>query len=237
MTKLNLPNLWDLSFLGRLRRELLFYFGALLLFWIGTFFLFPKIFPYLLFPYFHLLSNQSLIFISLEEAFLVVLRASFYIALALTLPFLVYRLYKAISSDLYPYEQRLLKSLFFLSLILSLMGIFLGYFVFTPYFLKIFLYFGQNFANNLRIESFLFFLLKIVLFSAVLFQIPLFFALFIKEDIISWELYKRKKLYFWLGFYSLSLLFSSGDIIGQFFLTLFFFLFFKLSFVIAKFLK
>lgn len=234
MKKLNLPNIFEINLLGRLRRELIYYLILLFSFWILLFLLFPKIFPYLLYPYFGLLSEKSLVFISLEEALFVVLRASFYIALALTLPFLIFRIYKAISSELYYYESRFLLKLFIISLVFALLGIFFGYFILTPFFLKVFLYFGQNFVNNLRISSFMFFALKITLFSVILFQLPIFLALLVREEIITEELYKEKRFYFLGSFYLLSFLFSPQDFIGQVLLTLFFFIIFKLSFLIAK---
>ncbi len=234
MNKLNLPNFFEIGLLTRLRRELILYIIFLLLSWVLFFFLFPKIFPYLLFPYFSLLSEKSLVFISLEEALFVVMRASFYLALALTLPLLLFRLYKAIFQDLYFYEKKLLSRLFFLSLSLGLLGILIGYFFFTPFFLKIFLYFGQNFTNNLRISAFMFFTLKILLFSVLIFQLPIFFALLIREEIITKELFQERRLYFLGAFYVLSLLFSPQDFFGQILLTLSFYLFFKLSFLIAK---
>lgn len=237
MAKLNLPNFLDLGILARLRRELIFYLLFLFLAWVIVFFSFPKVFPYLLYPYFGLISGKSLVFISIEEALLVVLRASFYIALALTIPLLVFRLWKALSSEFEEPDKKIIRRLIFFSLLLGLAGLFTGYFLFTPLFLKIFLFFGENFESNLRIYAFLFFLLKVVLFSMVIFQLPLLFALLIKEEIITDKLYKRRKLYFWGGFYLLSVLFSPTDFFVQLLLTLFFFLFFKLSFIIAKFLR
>ncbi|MFN3504976.1 MAG: twin-arginine translocase subunit TatC [Caldimicrobium sp.] len=234
MKKLNLPNIFEINLLGRLRRELIIYLILLFSLWLSIFFLFPKIFPFLLYPYFGLLSEKSLVFISLEEALFVVLRASFYIALALTLPFLIFRVYKAISSELYYYESKFLLRLLILSLLFAGLGILFGYFILTPFFLKVFLYFGQNFVNNLRVSAFMFFALKIVLFSVIIFQFPIFFALLIKEEIITQELYKQRRIYFLGTFYLLSLIFSPQDFLGQVLLTFFFFIIFKLSFLIAK---
>lgn len=234
MTKLNLPNFFEIGLLARIRKELIIYILILFGIWLLLFFFFPKIFPHLLFPYYKLLSEQTLIFISLEEALFVVLRASFYLALALTLPWLILRLYKAISSELYSYEKKLLLRLILLSFILATIGLGVGYFILTPLFLKIFLYFGQNFSNNLRISAFMFFTLKILLFSIILFQFPLFFALLIKEGIISIETYKKKRLYFLGAFYIISLIFTPQDLFSQLLLTIFFYLFFKLSFILAR---
>ncbi len=237
MSRVNLPNFFEFGILSKLRKELIVYLVFLFTSWLCVFLLFPKIFPYLLFPYFHLLKEKGLVFISLEEALFVVLRASFYIALALTLPFLIIRVFRAISEELYEYERRLFKKLLILSVVLSALGVIFGYFFLTPLFLKFFLYFGKNFENNLRLSAFLFFLLKVVLFSTIIFQIPLLFALLIREDLITEELYRKRKLYFLVSFYMLSLLFSPADFFGQILLTLFFYLFFKLSFLLARFLK
>jgi len=237
MSRLNLPNIFEIEILARLRRELIFYLLFLLICWMAVFLAFPRLFPYLLYPYFHLLKERSLVFISLEEALFVVLRASFYIALALTLPLLIIRIFHALSKELYEYERRLLRKLIFLSVSLAFLGILFGYFLLTPFFLKTFLYFGKNFENNLRLSAFLFFLLKVVLYSVITFQIPLLFALLIKEDLITEDFYRRKRLYFWGGFYLLSALFLPADFLGQVLLTFFFFLFFKLAFIIARFLR
>lgn len=237
MTRVNLPNFLEFKILSKLRKELIIYLLFLFISWLCVFFLFPKTFPYLLFPYFHLLKEKSLVFISLEEALFVVLRASFYIALALTLPFLIIRIFRALSEELYESERRLFKKIIFLSWSLAALGISFGYFFLTPFLMKIFLYFGKNFENNLRLSAFLFFLLKMVLFSSLIFQMPLLIALFIREEIITEELYRRRKLFFWVGFYMLSFLFSPADFFGQILLTLFFYLFFKLSFFLSRFLK
>lgn len=237
MKKIDLPNLLELGILARIRRELIIYGGILFSSWLVTFLLFPKLFPYLLYPYFGFISGKSLVFISLEEALMVVLKASFYIALATTLPFFVFRLWRSISTELYDYERRFFKKMLFVSFFLGIVGIISGYFIFTPFLLKIFLYFGENFENNLRIHAFLFFLLKVCLFSVFLFQLPLIFALLIKEGIITEDLYRKKRLYFLGAMYLLALLLAPADFFSQILLTLFFFLFLKLSFPLARFLR
>lgn len=236
MSKLNLPNIFEIGPLSEIRKRLIIYLIIFFSTWLAVFLFFPRLFPYLLFPYFHLLKEKRLVFISLEEALMVVVRASFYIALTLTFPILVIQLFRALSRELYEYERRLLKKLIFLSFFLSLFGIIVGYFFLTPLFLKFFLYFGKNFESNLRLSSFLFFMLKVVLYSIIVFQLPILFALLIREEILTEELYRKRRLYFWGGFYLLSALFLPSDFLGQLLLTLFFYLFFKLSFIIARFL-
>ncbi len=237
MKKIIFPKIFAVDVLGRIRRELIIYTIIFFILWIILFFLFPYIFPHLMFPYYKLLKGQPLVFTSIEEALFVILRASFYLAFTISLPFLLIRLWKAISQEFFEPERVILKKLFFISVFLGIIGLIVGYLFFIPVFLKILLFFGRDFEANLKINYFLFFVLRVLLFSVFVFQIPLFFALLIREELITQEFYKKRRLYFLGIFYTLSLLLAPTDLFVQLLLTSFFFLFFKLSFVIAKFLK
>jgi Sec-independent protein secretion pathway component TatC len=68
----------------------------------------------------------------------------------------------------------------------------------------------------------------------IIFQIPIIFALLVKEGWITEDLYRKRKLYLLSVFFGLSLIIAPSDFFSQLLLTLFFFLFFKLSFLIAK---
>ncbi|PMP67996.1 MAG: hypothetical protein C0190_02325 [Thermodesulfobacterium geofontis] len=237
MKRIIFPKIFAVDVLERIRREIIIYVFAFFILWGFLFFFFPYLFPYLMFPYFKILKGQPLVFTSLEEALFVILRASFYLALTISLPFLLLRLWKTVSQEFYEPEKVFFKRLFFVSFFLGILGFLVGYLLFIPVILKIFLFFGRNFEANLKINYFLFFVLKVLLFSVFIFQIPLFFALLIREELITEEFYKKRRFYFLGFFYILSLFLSPTDFFIQILLTLFFFLFFRLAFVIAKFLK
>jgi len=224
------------DFLTKLRRLLILYSALFLILWFVIFLLFPKIFPLLLHSYYHLVGGKSLVFISIEEALFVAIRASFYLALTLLLPIFLIKLWGLISPELYEYERRFLQKLILLSFLLSILGFLFGYYFLFPTLVKIFLYFGENFENSLRIGAFLFSMLRVLLFSVLVFQIPIVFALLIKEGWITEDLYHKRKLYLLSIFFGLSFIIAPSDFFSQLLLTLFFFLFFKLSFLIAKFL-
>ena len=237
MTKINFPKILAFDILVKIRKEIISYILIFLVCWIIIFFSFPKISPYLLSPYFDILGNRPLVFTSLEEAFFTILKASFYLSFGLTLPVLLIQLWKAISGEFYESEKIFLKKLIFISILFILLGILAGYFFIIPLILKVFLYFGRSFICDLKISLFLLFILKTILFSILFFQIPLFFALLIREGIITDKLYKKKRLYFFALFYIIAIIFSPTDFIIQILLTLIFFLFFKSAFIIAKILK
>jgi Sec-independent protein secretion pathway component TatC len=184
--------------------------------------------------YYRLVAGKPLVFISIEEALFVAIKASFYLTLILLLPIFLIKLWGLISPELYEYERRFLRRLIALSFLLSVLGFLFGYYFLFPALVKVFLYFGKNFENNLRIGAFLFFMLKIILFSVLIFQIPIIFALLVKEGWITEDLYRKRKLYFLSLFFGISFIIAPSDFFSQLLLTLFFFLFFKLSFLIAK---
>ncbi len=237
MSKISFPKIFATHVLGRIRREIIIYSFVFLFLWFFIFFILPYIFPYLLLPYFKFLKGEPLVFTSIEEALFVLLRTSFYMALIITFPFLLVRLWKAISSEFYEPERKILKRVFFLSIFFGIIGIIVGYFLFVPILLKIFLYFGKGFEANLKINFFLFFVLRVILFSVIIFQIPLFLAFLIREEIITDEFYKKRRLYFLGFFYGIAVLLVPTDVFSQVLLTLFFFLFFKLAFFLAKILE
>ena len=237
MKKIIFPKIFAVDVLSKIRKEIIIYISIFFILWIFLFFVFPYLFPYLIFPYFKILKGEPLIFTSLEEALFVLLRASFYLTLIISFPFLLVRLWKVISEEFFEPERIFFRKLFFLSFFLGILGILVGYFLFIPIFLKMFLFFGRNFEADLKINYFLFFVLRVLLFSVFISQIPLFFALLIKEDFITEEFYKKRRFYFLGFFYILSILLSPTDFFIQLLLTLFFFLFFKSAFVLAKFLK
>ncbi len=226
--------LWGTDFLSRLRKLLIVYGIFFFFLWFLIFLFFPKIFPILFYSYYSLVGRKPLVFISLEEALLVAIRASFYLTLMLILPFFLLKLWGLISEELYEYERRFLKRLFLLSLFLSLIGFIFGYFFLFPTIAKIFLFFGKNFTNTLTINGVLFFFLKVLLFSILAFQIPLILALLVKERLITEEILRQRRIYLLGIFFSLSFLISPGDFFSQILLTLIFYLFLRLSLLLSK---
>ncbi len=234
MPNLSFPKIFEIDTLSKVRKEIIIYLIYFTIFWILCFFLFPKIFPLFFEPYLKEVCGKPLIFTNIQEALFIVLKFSFYSALILTFPFIGLHIWRILSENLFEKEKRTLKKLFIISLFLGILAILISYYAIVPFVLKIFLYFGQNFENNLKFGSFLMFFLRITLFTVILFQIPVVFAIFVKEGIITKKMIKGRLTYFILFFYALAVLISPSDFLTQFLLVLTFFLFLYLGFLIAK---
>ncbi|MCS7279468.1 MAG: twin-arginine translocase subunit TatC [Thermodesulfobacteriaceae bacterium] len=233
MEKTELPKFLEPEFLKRFRSYLIKYLLVFSIFWVIFLVWSPQIFPFLISPYLKLFKSNSLIFTGIEEVFLVLLKLSFYFTLMLTLPFLVIPIARFLLQHLGE-GVKFFKKFSFLFILSLMIGFLVGYFLIIPIFLKVLLFFGQRFEPFLKIDLFVLFLLKVLLFSVLIFQFPLALLGLIKINLLKEEFYQRKKIYFWGFFYGLALLFSPTDFFLQILLTLTFYLFFKLSFWLAK---
>lgn len=233
----DLPRLPLEVHLAELRKRLLFCIVILFFFWCLLFYFFPKLTVFFLWPYKQAMSSRDLhlVFTSLPEGIMAAIKATFFLALTLTLPFLVYHGWAYISPGLFPDERRFAKKILIFSFVLMVLGTALGYFVFLPPLLKFFLSFGYtNFEANLRVQNYLSFIGKTLLISALVAEVPLAVAVLTKVKIISRRLFGRKKWYFLGGIYLLALFLVPGDFLSQILIFMAFYLLFELGFVLAK---
>ncbi len=223
--------------LAELRKRLLVCLAALFTCWCLLFYFFPRLTPFFLWPYSRAMGEErlKLVFTTLPEAIMAALKATFFLALTLTLPLLVYQAWGYISPGLFPEERRFGKRILILSFFLVALGVALGYFVWLPVLLKFFLSFGYaHFEAHLRLQNYLSFLGKTLLISALAAEIPLGVALLVRVRVLSRKLLQRKKWYFMGGLYLLALFLVPGDFLSQILLFLSFYLLLELGFLLAK---
>ncbi|WP_297058157.1 twin-arginine translocase subunit TatC [Thermosulfurimonas sp.] len=233
----DLPRLPLEVHLAELRKRLLVTISVLFFLWCLLFVLFPHLTPFLLWPYRRAMGQGKipLVFTTLPEGIMAALKATFFLALILTLPLAIYQGWSYISPGLYPQEKRVGKRLLILSFFLMLFGLALGYFVWLPVLLHFFLSFGYaHFEANLRVQNYLAFLGKTLLVSTLVAEIPLGVALLVKVKVLSRGLFSRKKWYFLGGIYLLALFLVPGDFLSQILLFLSFYVLLELGFVLAK---
>lgn len=233
MEKIELPKFLEPELLKKIRIYLLYYLFFFLILWLIIFIFSPKLLFFLIFPYLNFFKPNSLVFTGIEEVFFILLKLSFYSTLIVTLPLFLIPLRNLFLKN-FKKKLNFFKKLAILSVFNLVIGLLIGYFLIFPNLLKFFLFFGKNFEPLLKIDFFVLTLLKLLLFFVLIFQFPLFLIFLIKLDFLKKETYKSKKIYFWLFFYGIALIISPTDFLVQVLLTLFFYLFFKLSFWLSK---
>jgi sec-independent protein translocase protein TatC len=123
------------------------------------------------------LAPTSTLFVQLApgEVFMASIKLSTFTGLGLTLPIILYHVFRFISPGLEKRERSLVIPLLTLSLLLFTAGVVFGYKVILPLMLDFLLDYGQSVAHNqLSIASFLDFCVGFLFASGLVFELPLF---------------------------------------------------------------
>ncbi len=233
----DLPRLPLEVHLAELRKRLIFCLSFLFLVWCLLFYFFPQLTRLFLWPYQQAMGSQELklVFTSLPEAIMAALKASFFLALTLTLPVFLHQAWAYVSPSLYPDERRWAGRVILLSVFLMFLGVALGYFLFLPAILHFLLSFGYaHFEANLKVQNYLAFVGKTLLISALVAQGPLLVAVLVRLGWLSRKQLKRRRWYLLGGLYLVALFLVPGDFLSQLLLLMAFYLLIELGFVLAK---
>ena len=231
------PKYTVLTHFDELRRRLLIFVGVFFLIWVLLFSFFSKLVPFLLWPYQKAFPDRELelVFTTLPEAIMAALKSTFFLALALALPVLIFQAWRFLAPALYPQEKRLLRRIIFFVSILSFVGLALAYFLVLPTLLKLLLGMGYaRFAAYLRVQSYLSFLGKGLFLAALLAQIPGLTALLVKAEIIPSQVKRKRFLYLASGAYLIALFLSPADLVSQLLLASLFYLLLESGFWLSK---
>jgi len=235
--RLERPQITVLTHFEELRRRLLIFIGVLFLLWLALFSQFFRLVPFLIRPYQQAFPSRELdlVFTTLPEAIMAALKSTFFLALALSLPVLVFQAWRFLSPALFEHEKRLLRKVLFVTGSLSLVGLLVAYFLVLPTLLKLLLGLGYaRFTSYLRVQSYLSFLGKGLFFAVLVAQLPGVVALLFKAGILP-ERVKRKRFFYLAGgAYLVALFLSPADIVSQIILAAVFYLLLELGFLLAK---
>ncbi len=178
---------------------------------------------------------MALVFTSLPEAVIAALKSTFFLALAGTLPLILWQTWRLLSPALYESERRWLRRLVFLVIMLFLFGVAVAYFLVLPHLLHLFLGLGYGrFEPYLRVQSYLSFLGKGVLVAGIVAQIPGFVALLVKAEILPPKIKKRRYIYLFGAAYLVALFIAPTDLLSQLILAAIFYFLLESGFILAK---
>ena len=116
----------------------------------------------------------SLINIDLSAQFFIHISTTFYFALVLSVPFIVYQLWKFVSPALYDNEKRAAKGAFAFAGILFLLGVLVGYYLIFPLTLRFLGTYQVSLevANQISLQSYISMFTWLILIMGVVFEMP-----------------------------------------------------------------
>ncbi len=175
-----------LEHLGELRKRILYSFVSVCVFFIVTWNFADKFAHWIAIPLLkHMGEDSQLSFTSLSDPFLMYIKLSAVAAIFAAAPFIFYQLWLFISPALYSREKRYVFPFIFFSSLFFLAGGAFGYLVALPFTCKFFLQVGQNYNAIITVNEYTAFAFRILIGSALIFELPVLVFLLSKIGIIT----------------------------------------------------
>jgi len=206
-----------LSHLLELRNRLLYSIIAVLVVFVPLAFNSELVYHVMAQPLLNVLPNQEgMVTINPLAAFLTPLKLSFYFAVVVTIPFLLYQLWAFIAPGLYKHERKLVWPLMVSSTLLFYTGMAFAYFVVFPLvfkFLSGITPLGVKFTPDItQYQDFVF-----TLFFAfgIAFELPVAMVLLIRAGVIDPDSLAKKRQYVVLAIFTVAMVITPPDVFSQ----------------------
>jgi sec-independent protein translocase protein TatC len=219
--------------LEELRRRIIICLVAIFVCGIFCFFYSDKILAVLSKPI------GKFVFIKPTEAFITRIKVAFYSGVFVSMPVIIYQIWKFVKPGLIEIERRTLSLVIPFSYLLFIAGVVFAFFVVLPTGMKFLLNYGtENIQPMISISSYISFVMIFLLAFGFIFQLPLVVLVLTKLGIITpkW-LVKNRKYAILIIFIIAGIITPGPDIFSQFMMAIPTLLLYEVSILIAKFVK
>lgn len=219
--------------LEELRQRIIICLAAIFICGVLSFFYADKILVFLIKPV------GNLVFLRPEEAFFAKIKVAFFTGIFLSLPIIIYNIWRFISPALFLKERKLFFRIIIFSYIFFICGVNFAFFLIVPPAIKFLLTSGtEKIVPMISVNYYLSFILFFLLAFGIVFQLPLVNLSLIKLNIISPEFLKKKRKYVILVIFILSGILTPGpDIFSQFLMAVPALIMYELSIIFSKLIK
>jgi sec-independent protein translocase protein TatC len=140
---------------------------------------------------------SDLYFFSPTEAFWVTMKVSFFAGIFLSMPVILYQLWRFVSPGLLPRERRLALPIVLIGTLFFVLGLLFCYFIVTPFALQFLVGFGvqQGLKPVFSIGLYMDFVLKFLLAFGVIFELPLAVTILAKLGLVTPQFLARQRRY------------------------------------------
>lgn len=165
--------------------------------------------------------NSQMIATDITTIFLAPFKLSLFLAFLISLPFLLYCLWKFIRPALYKLEKSLIQYLLITSLFLFYIGISFAYFIVLPSILYFFMHAAPEVIQPMTdINSYLSFCLKLFFIFGLCFEIPIIIITLIIGNIVDRKTMIEKRKFIIVFCFFIAMLITPPDIFSMLFLAI-----------------
>lgn len=180
-------------------------------------------------------AEASLIATDVASGFLAPIRLTFFIALFVTVPFILAQIWGFIAPGLYKHEKRAALPLLLSAIALFYTGVAFAYFIVLVPALKFFVMFApDNVLPMTDIDSYLSFVLKLFAVFGVMFEIPVVTLILVLMRLVSVQALADKRRYIIVGCFAVAAVVTPPDGASMLMLAIPMCLLFELGLLMAK---
>lgn len=183
-------------------------------------------------------ANSHMIATNVTAPFFTPIKLTIFVAIFLSIPYLLFELWGFIAPALYKNEKRLILPLVFSSTILFYVGLAFAYFVVFPLAFYFFVHTApDNVVISTDISQYLDFVMTIFLVFGIAFEVPVAIILLCWAGITTPESLKKKRPYMIVAMFAIAMLVTPPDVFSQILLAVPMCLLFELGVFCARFYK
>jgi sec-independent protein translocase protein TatC len=205
-----------LSHLVELRTRLFWMFGAVFLVFLALLPFSKMIFNYVAAPLVSVVPNGELLALSPVSPLTATIALTFYIALFIAMPVILYQAWAFIAPGLYKKEKRFAFPLFATSVILFFVGMAFAYYVVFPLIFGFVSTFTPDTVNyQPDMTEYVSFVMMVVLVFGLAFETPIATVLLVMTGLATTEKLGKARPYIFLGAFIIGMLLTPPDVISQ----------------------
>ena len=183
-------------------------------------------------------ADATMIATDITTTFMAPFKLSFFIAVIVVMPYILYQIWLFITPALYKQEKRIAVPLLVSSIVLFYVGISLASFITLPAVLAFFLHAApEAVAPMTDINSYLSFCLKLFLVFGVTFEVPVATLLLILVNLVSVETLTRNRRYVIVGCFFVSMFITPPDALSMVMLAIPMWLLFEIGLMFGRFIE
>ena len=164
----------------------------------------------------HMPDDSSMIAIEVASPFLIPFKLTLFLALFISIPYVLYQIWSFVAPGLYKHERRLVYPLLVSSTVLFYAGAAFAYFVVFP---LVFAFFTSTAPEGVSvmtdISRYLDFVLTLFFAFGAAFEVPIFTILLVWTGVATQESLRAKRPYIIVGAFVIGMLLTPPDIISQ----------------------
>ena len=158
----------------------------------------------------------EIIYTAMSEALMTKFKVALIAAVIVASPVVIWQAWGFIKPALYPQEQKAFRILFFLALLLFLVGVMFCYFAVYTLAVDFFLIQGDGLATPmLSIDKYVNFLFGFIVPFGVAFQLPVFLYLTTRMGWTNYKMLSTKRKYVLLGIFVVAAILTPPDVVSQ----------------------